>query len=191
MSFSFLRQLHKRNSHSDDKPGDREQRTREKAAGKQFREGSWIERTVSWTSGTAISRAFEGHLQSGFGGDGHQPQDMLPGSSDRRTKKRKMKVCGAFDYLVQEEENRLNRYGSVTRLAVERVKTQGLCFLDEIDKIAGREGGHVPDVSAGRRAAGHSADCGRHYRQHEVRMVSTDHICSLPPARFMCRSRAI
>jgi ATP-dependent HslUV protease ATP-binding subunit HslU len=58
-----------------------------------------------------------------------------------------MKVAEAFDYLVQEEENRLIDMDQVTRLAVERVEDSGMVFLDEIDKIAGREGGHGPDVS--------------------------------------------
>ena len=72
---------------------------------------------------------------------------MLPGLFGQRTKKRKMKVAEAFDYLVQEEEQRLIDMDQVTRLAVERVEDSGIVFLDEIDKIAGREGGHGPDVS--------------------------------------------
>ena len=58
-----------------------------------------------------------------------------------------MKVAEAFDYLVQEEEGRLIDMDQVTRLAVERVEDSGMIFLDEIDKIAGREGSHGPDVS--------------------------------------------
>ena len=72
---------------------------------------------------------------------------MLPGLLGQRTKKRKMKVAEAFDYLVQEEESRLIDMGEVAGLAVERVEGSGFVFLDEIDKIAGREGGHGPDVS--------------------------------------------
>ena len=71
----------------------------------------------------------------------------FPACSARRTKKRKMKVAEAFDYLVQEEEQRLIDMEHVTRLAVERVENSGIVFLDEIDKIAGREGGHGPDIS--------------------------------------------
>jgi ATP-dependent HslUV protease ATP-binding subunit HslU len=58
-----------------------------------------------------------------------------------------MKVAEAFEYLVQEEEGRLVDMDQVTRTAVERVENSGIVFLDEIDKIAGREGGHGPDVS--------------------------------------------
>jgi ATP-dependent HslUV protease ATP-binding subunit HslU len=52
-----------------------------------------------------------------------------------------------MDYLIQEEENRLIDMDQVTRVAVERAEQSGIIFLDEIDKIAGRERGHGPDVS--------------------------------------------
>src|ERR1700761_2882041 len=74
-------------------------------------------------------------------------KDMLPNIFGGGTKKRKMKVTDAFDYLVQEEEGRLIDMDTVNRAAVERVESSGIVFLDEIDKIAGREGGHGPDVS--------------------------------------------
>ena len=74
-------------------------------------------------------------------------KDILPGFLGQRTKKRKMKVAEAIDYLIQEEESKLVDMDQVTRLAVERVENNGIIFLDEIDKIAGRESGHGPDVS--------------------------------------------
>ena len=74
-------------------------------------------------------------------------KDILPNIFGGGTKKRKMKVSDAFEYLIQEEEGRLIDMDQVTRAAVERVETSGIIFLDEIDKIAGREGGHGPDVS--------------------------------------------
>jgi ATP-dependent HslUV protease ATP-binding subunit HslU len=74
-------------------------------------------------------------------------KDMLPNLFGQRTKKRKMKVSEAFEYLIQEEEQRLIDMDQVTRTAVDRVEQSGIIFLDEIDKIAGREGGHGPDVS--------------------------------------------
>ena len=58
-----------------------------------------------------------------------------------------MKVPEALEYLTQEEEQKLIDMDSVARTAVERVEQAGIIFLDEIDKIAGREGGHGPDVS--------------------------------------------
>jgi ATP-dependent HslUV protease ATP-binding subunit HslU len=74
-------------------------------------------------------------------------KDMLPGLFQGRTKKRRMKVPEAFEYLKQEEEQKLVDMESVSRIAVERVEQAGIIFIDEIDKIAGREGGHGPDVS--------------------------------------------
>ncbi len=74
-------------------------------------------------------------------------KDMLPGLFQGRTKKRRMKVPEALEYLTQEEETKLIDMDSVARTAVERVEQAGIIFIDEIDKIAGREGGHGPDVS--------------------------------------------
>ena len=74
-------------------------------------------------------------------------KDVLPGLFGGRTRKRKMRVAEAIDYLIQEEEGKLVDMDQVTRVAIERVERSGIIFLDEIDKIAGREGGHGPDVS--------------------------------------------
>ncbi|MEQ1886449.1 MAG: ATP-dependent protease ATPase subunit HslU [Bryobacteraceae bacterium] len=74
-------------------------------------------------------------------------KDVLPGLFGGRTKKRKMRVQEALDYLIQEEEQKLVDMDSVTRTAIERLERSGIVFLDEVDKIAGREGGHGPDVS--------------------------------------------
>ena len=69
------------------------------------------------------------------------------GCSGAARKKRKMRVSEALDYLVNEEEQKLVDMDQVTRIAIERVERSGIIFLDEVDKIAGREGGHGPDVS--------------------------------------------
>jgi len=74
-------------------------------------------------------------------------KDMLPGLFQGKSKKRRMKVPEALEYLAQEEEQKLIDMDSVSRTAVERVEQAGIIFIDEIDKIAGREGGHGPDVS--------------------------------------------
>jgi ATP-dependent HslUV protease ATP-binding subunit HslU len=74
-------------------------------------------------------------------------KDMLPGLFQGKTKKRKMKVPEALEYLAQEEQQKLIDMDSVARTAVERVEQAGIIFIDEIDKIAGREGSHGPDVS--------------------------------------------
>ncbi len=64
-----------------------------------------------------------------------------------RTRRRKLKVPEAFEVLTQEEEQKLIDMDSVSRTAVQRVEQSGIIFVDEIDKIAGREGGQGPDVS--------------------------------------------
>src|SRR5579859_1665040 len=74
-------------------------------------------------------------------------KDVLPGLFGGRTRKRKMRVGEAMEYLVQEEEQKLVDMDQVTRIAIERVERSGIIFLDEVDKIAGREGGHGPDIS--------------------------------------------
>jgi ATP-dependent HslUV protease ATP-binding subunit HslU len=123
-----------------------QERTREKLR-QQFREGKLDERMVELDVRDRNQPSFEFLSTQAPEEMDINLKDMLPGLFGQRTKKRKMKVVEAFDYLVQEEEGRLIDMDQVTRLAVERVEDSGMVFLDEIDKIAGREGGHGPDVS--------------------------------------------
>jgi ATP-dependent HslUV protease ATP-binding subunit HslU len=74
-------------------------------------------------------------------------KDMLPGLFQSKTKKRKLKVPEALEYLRQEEEQKLIDMDTVAKAAVVRVEQAGIIFIDEIDKIAGREGAHGPEVS--------------------------------------------
>ncbi len=74
-------------------------------------------------------------------------KDLFSNLFGGRMKRRKMRVSEALDYLISEEEEKLIDMDHVTRIAVDRVERSGMIFLDEIDKIAGREGGHGPDVS--------------------------------------------
>ncbi len=74
-------------------------------------------------------------------------KDMLGNMFQGRTKQRKMRVDEAMEHLIAEEEERLIDMDQVARAAIERVEDSGIIFLDEIDKIAGRESGHGPDVS--------------------------------------------
>ena len=122
------------------------QRTREKLR-QQFREGKLDDRQVELDVRERnvpqfgiISNQNAEEMEMNL-------RDMLPNIFGAGAKKRKMKVADAFEYLVQEEEGRLIDMDAVTRSAVERVESNGIIFLDEIDKIAGREGGHGPDVS--------------------------------------------
>lgn len=74
-------------------------------------------------------------------------KDMLAPFFANRARKRNMRVADALDSLIQEEESKLIDMDQVTREALDRVESSGIIFLDEIDKIAGRESGHGPDVS--------------------------------------------
>jgi ATP-dependent HslUV protease ATP-binding subunit HslU len=75
-------------------------------------------------------------------------KDMMPGLFQGRSKKKRVPVRDAIGALVQEEEQKLIDMDQVARVAVERVQQAGIIFIDEIDKVAGREaGGHGPDVS--------------------------------------------
>ncbi len=139
-------QLPASTAEAEEKPGEREQRTREKLR-QQFREGKLDDRIVELDVRDRNMPSFEIITNQGTEEMDINLKDMIPGLFGQRTKKRKMKINEAFDYLVQEEEGRLIDMDQVTRLAVERVEDSGMVFLDEIDKIAGREGGHGPDVS--------------------------------------------
>jgi len=128
-------------------PGaDSHQRSREKLR-QQFREGKLDDRMVELDVRERNTPQFGIISNQNLEDMEMNLKDMLPNIFGGGTKKRKLKVADAFDYLVQEEEGRLIDMDSVNRAAVERVESSGIVFLDEIDKIAGREGGHGPDVS--------------------------------------------
>jgi len=122
------------------------QRSREKMR-QQFRDGKLDERLVEIDVHERGSAQFGIISNQNLEDMEMNLKDMLPNIFGSGSKKRKMKVGDAFDYLVQEEEGRLIDMDAVNRAAVERVESNGIIFLDEIDKIAGRESGHGPDVS--------------------------------------------
>jgi len=127
-------------------PSDSQSRTREKLR-QQLREGKLDDRQVEIETRERNFPSFEIISNQGVEEMDVNLKDMLPNIFGQRTKKRKMKVNEAFDYLIQEEEQRLIDMEQVTRTAIDRVENSGIIFLDEIDKIAGRESGHGPDVS--------------------------------------------
>jgi ATP-dependent HslUV protease ATP-binding subunit HslU len=76
--------------------------------------------------------------------------DMLGNLFPKKTKHRKIKIAEAREYLLREEQENLVDMDNITRTAIEKTENSGIVFLDEIDKIAGREnssGGGGPDVS--------------------------------------------
>jgi ATP-dependent HslUV protease ATP-binding subunit HslU len=122
------------------------QRTREKLRA-QLREGKLDQRMVDLEVRERAMPSFEIISNQGMEEMDVNLKDMLSGFFGQQKKKRKMSVADAFEYLIQEEENKLLDMDQVTRTAVERAEQMGIIFVDEIDKVAGREGGHGPDVS--------------------------------------------
>jgi ATP-dependent HslUV protease ATP-binding subunit HslU len=76
-----------------------------------------------------------------------QIKDMFGNLFPKRRKRRKVKVPEALEILLQEEAQRLIDMDRVVKDALERVQQSGIIFLDELDKVAGREHAHGPDVS--------------------------------------------
>ena len=125
---------------------DPAQATRERLRD-QLRGGRLDHRTVELdvrdTSGPAFEIISGGNVEE----VGINMKDMMPGLFQGRTKRRKMPVTEAFEHLTNEELGRLADTESIDKIAIDRVEQSGIIFVDEIDKIAGREGGHGPDVS--------------------------------------------
>jgi ATP-dependent HslUV protease ATP-binding subunit HslU len=126
--------------------GEQQNRTREHFR-EQLRAGRLDARTVELEVREKSFPSFEIIAGSSVEEVDINLKDMLPGLFQGKTKKRRLKVPEALEYLTQEEEQKLIDMESVARIAVERVEQSGIIFLDEIDKIAGREGSHGPDVS--------------------------------------------
>ncbi|HXN24131.1 MAG TPA: ATP-dependent protease ATPase subunit HslU [Candidatus Dormibacteraeota bacterium] len=131
---------------SDAAHREHEGRTRDKLRA-QLREGKLDQRIVEVEVRERSMPSFEIISNQGVEEMDVNIKDMLSGFFGQQKKKRKMTVAEAFDYLIQEEENKLIDMDQVTRIAVERAEQMGIIFIDEIDKIAGRESGHGPDVS--------------------------------------------
>jgi ATP-dependent HslUV protease ATP-binding subunit HslU len=131
---------------SDPARAEQAARTREKLRA-QLREGKLDQRIVEVEVRERTMPAFEIITNQGIEEMDINIKDMLSSFFGQVKKKRKMTVAEAFEYLVQEEENRLIDMDQVTRIATERAEQMGIIFIDEIDKIAGRESGHGPDVS--------------------------------------------
>jgi ATP-dependent HslUV protease ATP-binding subunit HslU len=122
------------------------QRTREKLR-EQLRSGKLDNRLVEMEVREKSFPTIELAGPQGIEEMGINMKDMLGNLFQGKTKRRKMRVDEAMEYLMQEEEERLIDMDQVARAALERVESSGIIFLDEIDKIAGRESGTGPDVS--------------------------------------------
>ena len=120
--------------------------TREKLRA-QLRAGLLDERAVEMDVKDKTMPPLEMVSNSGVEEIGFQIQEFLPGFLGGRTKRRRLKVKEARELILEEEEKRLLDMDQVSRLAIDRVEQSGIIFLDEVDKIAGRESGRGPDVS--------------------------------------------
>lgn len=121
-------------------------RTRQKLL-RQLREGKLDGRHVELDIQERAFPSFEIVSNQGVEEMGINVKDFFPGMFGSRTNKRRMRVDEALDYLVAEEESKLIDMEQVTRESLDRLEESGIVFLDEIDKIAGRESGHGPEVS--------------------------------------------
>jgi len=125
---------------------ERFKQTREKLR-KQFKQGVLDERLIEIETREKMASPFEIFSNSGVEEIGIHIQEMIPGLMGGKSKRRKVKVSEAREYLLEDEQQRLIDMDQVNRLAVERVEHSGIIFLDEVDKISGRETGHGPEVS--------------------------------------------
>lgn len=122
------------------------QETREKFR-RQLRDGVLDERMVEIDVKEKMASPMEIFSNSGVEEIGIQIQEIIPGFLGGKSKRRRMKIKEALEYLLEDEEKRLIDMDQVARLAVEKVEHSGIIFLDEVDKIAGRETGRGPEVS--------------------------------------------
>jgi ATP-dependent HslUV protease ATP-binding subunit HslU len=130
---------------------DQASRTRDRMR-EQLREGRLSERVVEIDVRDNGMPSFEIIAGSSVEEIGVNLKDMMGNMFQGRTKTRRLKVPEAHAALVAEEQGKLVDMESVSRTAVQRVEQAGIIFIDEIDKIAGRDsagggGGHGPDVS--------------------------------------------
>jgi ATP-dependent HslUV protease ATP-binding subunit HslU len=122
------------------------QRTREKLR-EQLRDGRLDHKQVEIDVKEKSFPSFEIIAGSSIEEVDINVKDMLPGLFQGKTRKRRLRIPEAIEALAQDEEQKLIDMETVARAAVDRVQQAGIIFIDEIDKVAGREGGHGPDVS--------------------------------------------
>jgi ATP-dependent HslUV protease ATP-binding subunit HslU len=120
--------------------------TREKMRG-FFQEGKLSEKFVEIEVPERALPIIEIFSSQGMEEMDMQLRDMFGNMLPKKTKKRKVKVSEAYEYLIQEESKKLIDMDRVTNEALNRVEQAGIIFLDEIDKIASRDQTHGPDVS--------------------------------------------
>ncbi len=125
---------------------DKSQATREKFR-VQLIGGLLENRIIEIEVKEKMSSPFEIFSNAGVDEIGIQIQELIPGFGGGKTKRRKVKIKEARELLMEEEQKKLVDKELVNRLAIEKVEHSGIIFLDEVDKVAGRETGQGPEVS--------------------------------------------
>lgn len=125
---------------------DHQRRTREKLR-KLFRQGKLDERTVDLEISQQMTPVVEIFSAGGFEEMDINLKDMFENLMPKQTKKKKVRVPEAYEILVEREAQRMVDMDKVFSEAKRRVEQNGIIFLDEIDKVVGREGTSAPDVS--------------------------------------------
>ena len=115
---------------------------------KLLRDGKLNDRLIEVEITSAHHTPFEIFSSSGVEEIGITISEMMPNMFGGKSKKRKMTVEEAYEYIVKEEQNKLLDMDQISKIAIKKTEQMGIVFLDEIDKIAGRESGtHGPMVS--------------------------------------------
>jgi ATP-dependent HslUV protease ATP-binding subunit HslU len=120
--------------------------TRDKLRG-QLRAGKLDERQIEIDVQAQAGPMFEVFSGQGMEEVGINIKDMLANLMPGKTRRRRLKVGEARRLLAQEEAQKLVDVDEAVSQAIRRVEDSGIIFLDELDKVAGREGAHGPDVS--------------------------------------------
>ena len=113
----------------------------------QLRDGRLASKSVEIEVRDRAMPSFEVVQGSSVEEIGINLRDMLPGVFGGKTRKRRVPVGEALELLTVEESQKLIDMDGVAKAAIDRVEQAGIIFIDEIDKISGREGSHGPDVS--------------------------------------------
>ncbi len=133
-------------SHDEQLARDHASSTREKLR-EQLRAGKLDAKTVEIDVAQRAMPSFEVIAGSSVEEIGVNLRDMMPGLFQGKTRRRSLPVSEAREHLTHEEAQKLIDMEGVAKAAIDRVENSGIIFLDEIDKIAGKEGGHGPDIS--------------------------------------------